>query len=118
MIKRDKYLNQLINNIGNGFPKIITGVRRCGKSYLLKEIFRNYLIQERCAEDHILIIELDDDRNVKYRDPLYLGEYVRQKCSGEGEFFVFLDEIQLVYSIVNPNLTEGKHVLAKKNAIF
>lgn len=114
MINRQKYLNLLIANRNNGFPKIITGIRRCGKSYLVKEIYKKYLLDQGFKEDHILIIELDDDRNIRYRDPLYLGEYVREYCKEKENCVVFLDEIQMVYSIINPNLTEGKHRLAKK----
>lgn len=113
MIKRDKYLQQLIANRNNGFPKIITGLRRCGKSFLITQIFKNYLLEQGTNEDDILIVELDDDRNIHYRDPLYLGEYVRECCKDKKNCIVFLDEIQMVYSIVNPNLTEGKHILAK-----
>lgn len=113
MIKRDKYLQQLIANRNNGFPKIITGLRRCGKSFLITQIFKNYLLEQGTNEDDILIVELDDDRNIRYRDPLYLGEYVREYCKDKKNCIVFLDEIQMVYSIVNPNLTEGKHILAK-----
>ena len=69
MIRRDKYLQQLIQNRNNGFPKIITGIRRCGKSYLLKEIYRQYLTEQGTPEECILIVELDDDRNIRYRDP-------------------------------------------------
>ncbi len=115
MIPRDKYLNQLISNKNNGFPKIITGIRRCGKSYLIKEIYRQYLLNQGMSEENILIIELDDYRNIRYRDPVFLGEYVRDYCKTRTECVVFLDEIQLVYSIVNPNLTDGKHVLAGEN---
>lgn len=115
MIPRDKYLNQLISNRNNGFPKIITGIRRCGKSYLMKEIYKQYLLSQGMPEENILIIELDDYRNIKYRDPILLGEYVRDYCKTRTECVVFLDEIQLVYSIINPNLTEGKHVLAGEN---
>ena len=114
MIRRDKYLQQLIQNRSNGFPKIITGVRRCGKSYLLKEIYRQYLIEQGTPDECILIVELDDDRNIRYRDPIYLGEYVRDYCASKGKCTVFLDEIQMVYPILNPNLTDGKHVLAGK----
>ena len=113
MIKRDKYLKQLIEYRTNGFPKVITGIRRCGKSFLLKEIYKNYLIHEGVDEHNILIMELDDDRNIKYRDPIYLGEYVRNFCAGKEVCYVFLDEIQMVYSIINPNLSGGKHILAK-----
>ena len=72
MIRREKYLQLLIANRDNGFPKIITGIRRCGKSFLMKEIFREYLLSDGMKEDDILILELDDDRNIRYRDPLYL----------------------------------------------
>ena len=114
MIRRDKYLNQLISAKDNGFPKVITGIRRCGKSYLLKEIYKEYLIGEKVPEENILILELDDDRNLAYRDPIDLGNYVRQYADGKNKCYVFLDEIQKVYSLINPNLTEGKHVLAGK----
>ena len=113
MIKREKYLNQLIKARNNGFPKVITGIRRCGKSYLLKEIYKEYLLSDKVSEDHIISIDLDEDKNVSYRDPIALGEYVRSICTGKGEYYVFLDEIQKVYSIVNPNFMDGKHVPAK-----
>ena len=112
MIKRDKYLNQLINSQNNGFPKVITGIRRCGKSFLLKEIFREYLLSKNVPENRIIILELDDDQNARYRDPLELGTYIRAKCADRDTYYVFIDEIQQVYSIVNPNLTGGVHVLA------
>ena len=115
MIPRDKYLQRLIANRNNGFPKVITGIRRCGKSYLIKEIFKEYLLKQGLDEDSILVIELDDDRNVRYRDPIYLGEFVRSYCNGKKDCVVFLDEIQLVYTLINPNLTEGKHILARKD---
>ncbi len=115
MIKRDKYLNLLIQNKDNGFPKVITGIRRCGKSFLLKEIYKSYLLNQSVPEDSILIVELDDDRNIMYRDPINLGEYVRNYCKDKSRCYVFLDEIQKVFPIVNPVLTEGKHIPAKKN---
>lgn len=67
MINRNKYLTQLIESRDNGFPKVITGIRRCGKSYLLKEIYREYLLGTGADEASILLLELDDDRNVVYR---------------------------------------------------
>ncbi|MBE5968708.1 MAG: ATP-binding protein [Lachnospiraceae bacterium] len=112
MIKREKYLNQLIKAKNNGFPKVITGIRRCGKSYLLKEIFRDYLLSEKVSEENIISIDLDEDKNAMYRDPISLGEHVRKICSGKEMYYVFLDEIQKVYSIINPNLTDGKHVIS------
>ena len=115
MIRRDKYLNQLISARHDGFPKVITGIRRCGKSYLLKEIYKEYLVDEGVKEEDILILELDDDRNAAYRDPMVLGSFVREYCSGKNRCYVFLDEIQKVYTIINPNMTDGKHVIAGKD---
>ena len=77
MINRDRYLQQLIQSKNNGFPKVITGIRRCGKSYLLKEIYYQYLTGQGISDEQILLIELDDDRNLKYRNPIELGRYVR-----------------------------------------
>ena len=85
MIRRDKYLKQLIDAKENGFPKVITGIRRCGKSYLLKEIYRQYLLSENVGETNIHVIELDDDRNIEYRDPIKLGMNItvrRSRLSG------------------------------------
>lgn len=113
MIRRDKYLNQLIDSKDNGFPKVITGIRRCGKSFLMEDIYREYLLDNGIEESSILVLELDDDRNIAYRDPVELGIYVRKFCAGKKRCYVFLDEIQKVYSLVNPNLTEGKRILAK-----
>ncbi|MCR4998275.1 MAG: ATP-binding protein [Lachnospiraceae bacterium] len=113
MIKRDRYLQLLINSRNNGFPKVITGIRRCGKSFILKEIYRNYLIDSGVMPDNIFILELDDDRNIEYRNPIALGEYVRSQCEGKKDCYVFIDEIQKVYTIVNPALTDGKIVVAK-----
>lgn len=71
MIERTKYLNQLINTKNNGFPKVITGIRRCGKSYLLKDIYTKYLKEEcRVSDENILVVELDDDKSIELRNPL------------------------------------------------
>lgn len=115
MIKREKYLSQLIKAKNNGFPKVITGIRRCGKSFLLKEIYRDYLLSEKTPPNHIITIDLDEDKNAPYRDPIRLGEYVRSICTEKENYYVFLDEIQKVYSIINPNLTDGKHLPATAN---
>lgn len=115
MIKREKYLSQLIKAKNNGFPKVITGIRRCGKSFLLKEIYRDYLLSEKTPQNHIITIDLDEDKNAPYRDPIRLGEYVRSICTEKEKYYVFLDEIQKVYSIINPNLTDGKHLPATAN---
>lgn len=115
MIERNFYLSKLISSKGNGFPKIITGVRRCGKSYLLKEIFKKHLLGEGVSEDNIIIVELDDLKNVKYRNPIELDKYIRNKCNVNTINYVFIDEVQLVTTIVNPIFTNGEYVIAKED---
>ena len=115
MIERNRYLDQLIRNKDNGFPKVITGVRRCGKSFLIKEIYANYLKESGIKEESILIIELDNDANVIYRNPIELGKYVRSYCNGKDKCYDFIDEKQLVDTKINPIYTNGKYVLHKKN---
>ena len=115
MIKRDKYLNDLISSMHNGMPKVITGIRRCGKSYLLKEIFSEYLInEEKVNRDNIILIELDDINNSEYRNPIKLAKYVKDRLINENRYYVFIDEIQLVTPIVNPEFTNGEIVIAKE----
>lgn len=113
-MERNIYLAKLIAAKENGFPKIITGIRRCGKSYLLKEIYRDYLLKNGVSSNNIIVIELDDLRNVKYRNPIELDKYIRNKCDNNRMNYVFIDEIQLVTTIVNPIFTEGKYVVATK----
>lgn len=95
-IKRDFYLNQLIKRKENGRIKIITGIRRCGKSYLLNPIFKNYLINEGIDEEHIINLDLDYFENKKYHDPSALFEYVMNKRKDNKMYYVLLDEIQEV----------------------
>lgn len=78
-IKRDRYLTQLINRKENGLVKVITGIRRCGKSFLLFNLYYDHLISEGVPEDHIITIALDDDMNVEYRNPTELSKYVRSR---------------------------------------
>ena len=115
MIERNVYLSKLISSKGNGFPKIITGVRRCGKSYLLKEIFKKHLLDEGVSDDNIIIVELDDLKNIKYRNPIELDKYIRNKCDINTINYVFIDEVQLVTTIVNPIFTNGEYVIAKED---
>ncbi len=95
-IKRDYYLNKLIRRLGNGRIKIITGIRRCGKSYLLNKIFKDYLLNKGISEDHIINLDLDYIENVKYHDPIMLFEYVMNKRKDNEMYYVLLDEIQEV----------------------
>ena len=102
-IERNRYLQKLINSRKNGQVKIITGVRRCGKSYLLSVLYRDYLLQEGVLSEQIITVELDNDINVRYRNPLELGAYLREKVANtEMDYYILLDEIQMVESIKNP----------------
>ena len=85
IFERKYYLTQLIHGIGNGMVKIVTGIRRCGKSFLLFNIFRNYLLQNGVAEDHIIGLSLDDFRNSKLRDPQKLLDYIDNHYHNDGK---------------------------------
>jgi len=99
IIKRDIYLNRLISRMNNGMIKIITGIRRSGKSYLLFELFHGYLIVSGVQEDHIIKVSLDDEDYSQYRDPNRLYEYILKNIEGkEGQCYVFLDEVQYAIS--------------------
>lgn len=116
MIERSMYLKQLVDSKENGFPKVITGIRRCGKSTLLNVLYRNYLNSIGISNERIIFMDLTDTDNARYCDPVYLNEHIIELAKNDGEtYFIFLDEIQNVYSIVNPNLTSGEHVLARKS---
>ena len=95
-IKRDVYLNKIINKKENGLIKIVTGIRRCGKSYLLDPMYKNYLLNNGVQEDHIIKLDLDERRNNKYLDPDVLDEYIRNLIKDEKMYYVILDEIQKV----------------------
>ena len=95
-IKREQYLNELISARENKLIKVITGIRRSGKSYLLDPIFKNYLISDGIREDHIIKLDLDLIENKKYKDPMELFNYVMNKVEDKKMYYVLLDEIQLV----------------------
>lgn len=97
--KRERYLRQLIERMGNGEIKVITGIRRCGKSYLLFNLFVDYLKSSGVADDHIIRIALDDDLNEKYREPAELSAYLRSKVGADDKTcYILLDEIQFAIS--------------------
>ena len=103
MLPRKQYVNELMRLKENGRVKIITGLRRSGKSVLLFELFRQQLLDEGVVQEQIIGIQLDDLRNVKYRDPLHLDEYIRSQITDAKKvFYVFIDEIQLVSEVKNP----------------
>ena len=95
-VKRDFYLNELIDRMDNGLIKIVTGIRRCGKSYLLDPIFKDYLIQQGVEKDHIIKLSLDERANSKYLDPDMLDQYIRSLIVDDKKYYLILDEIQEV----------------------
>lgn len=95
-ICRDKYLDLLIHSCGNGLIKVITGMRRCGKSYLLFTLFKNYLIKQGVKEDHIIGVNLENRLNKSLRDPDALLQYIDSRLSSDGQYYVMLDEVQMV----------------------
>ena len=95
-IKRDLYLNKLIQHKHNGMIKVITGIRRCGKSYLLFELFYNHLLSTGVKEDHIIKIALDDRMNKKFRNPDYLCDYVHNAIKDSDMYYILLDEVQML----------------------
>ena len=103
MIERKKYLDKLISRKQNGLVKVITGIRRCGKSYLLFNIYKEYLKSIGVEDECIICLALDDDENIRYRNPLELGKHIRSLTDDESkDYYVFLDEIQKVVTIQNP----------------
>lgn len=110
-IRRDNYLQQLISYRFDGLVKVITGIRRCGKSYLLKNLYRDYLIENGVKEEQIITIELDLAKDIKYRNPLILSSYVREKVEkSKEEYYLFVDEIQMSDEVANPYNPDGKKI--------
>jgi predicted AAA+ superfamily ATPase len=108
IIQRDRYLKQVIAKKKDGMIKIVTGIRRCGKSYLMNTLFRQHLLEEGVSEQNIIMLALDEDVNIRYRNPLELGKYIRELCSDQSQYYyVLLDEIQKVDSIPNPYLPDN-----------
>lgn len=110
-IKRDSYLKQLISYRFDGLVKVITGIRRCGKSYLLKNIYRNYLLENGVKAENILSIELDLVKDIRFRNPLLLASWVREKVeNSKEEWYLFVDEIQMSDEVPNPYHEKGKKI--------
>lgn len=104
MIKRDFYLNRIIHNMWNGDVKVITGIRRCGKSTLLFDLFYNYLLDnERVADDQIIKVELDQRKYYKFRNPITLCEYVEAivTSNNDKKYYLFIDEVQFTQKVVD-----------------
>lgn len=110
--KRQQYMIELIKRKNNGRVKIVTGIRRCGKSYLLFELFVRHLIEEGVAQEQIVRLALDDFSNAKYRNPVELDKYVREQIEDSSkQYYVLIDEIQFVSEIKNPYVPESNEKL-------
>ncbi|MCI8714049.1 MAG: ATP-binding protein [Ruminococcus sp.] len=110
-IKRDGYLRQLISYRFDGLVKVITGIRRCGKSYLLKNLYREYLLANGVKSDQIIMIELDLAKDIRFRNPLELSSYVREIVENrKEECYLFVDEIQMSDKVANPYNPDGEKI--------
>ena len=108
IINRDIYLSRLIDKKENGLIKVITGIRRCGKSYLLFYLFRDYLISSGVKEEQIISIALDDDVCEQYRNPDELSKYIRSKIVNKEMYYILIDEVQ--YAITKKELENPEDV--------
>ena len=109
IINREHYVNELLSKRWNGKVKIITGIRRCGKSFLLSTLYKDYLKTEGVTDDCFVEIALDKKAHVKYRNPNELYEYViKRTLDMEKRYYVFIDEIQLSFKIKNPDVDESQ----------
>lgn len=111
-IKRDRYLNLLISKRHNGLVKVITGMRRCGKSYLLFHLFKESLLLDGISEDHIIEIAFDAFESKPFRDPDVLYRYLKEQIKDDGMYYVLLDEVQLLgeFEAILNSLTRMKNV--------
>ena len=110
-INRDRYLKMLKDFAWDGQVKVITGIRRCGKSYLLNNIYRQYLEESGVNPQNIISVALDLTKNVKYRNPLELAEFARNAVEGKKDnYYLFIDEIQMSDDVPNPYNPDGKKI--------
>jgi len=110
-IARDRYLKQLVAAQGNGQIKVITGIRRCGKSFLLKVLFKKHLLSQGVRESDIMVLELDAKQGIQYRNPLALAEHVEEWLKGSSnQRYLFIDEIQMSDEVENPYNPKGKTI--------
>ena len=114
IVNRSSYIDQLSRSKGNGLIKIITGLRRSGKSFLLKTLFRKHLLEEGVQEDHIIIIDMESRKNNAFKDPDYLLDWVEDKMTDDSVYYIIIDEVQEVNDFVEVlstlSVTEGADV--------
>lgn len=108
VIKRDSYLKRLIDKKENGLIKVITGIRRCGKSYLLFNLFYDHLLASGVKEEHIITVALDDDTYVRLRDPDELSKYLRERIVDKEHYYILIDEVQ--YAITKEELKNPENI--------
>lgn len=111
-VKRDIFLKRLIARRKNGMVKVITGIRRCGKSYLLGVLYKNYLLSNGVKDDHIIEIPLDEPDNYKFHNPLKLEKFIKRQIKDKGDYYIFIDEVQFVKRIKvrDPELEEKDEI--------
>ena len=114
IVNRSKYIDQLVRSKGNGLIKIVTGLRRSGKSFLLKKLFRQHLLDEGVAEDHIIIIDMESRKNKNFKDPDFLLDWVEKEMKDDCTYYIIIDEVQEVNDFVEVlstlSVTEGTDV--------
>jgi len=117
-IARDNYISKLVSKSWNGKVKIVTGLRRCGKSYLLNTLFRDYLLQHNVQEDEIISIDLEKKSDIRFRNPNALYEHIITRTQNSSKkYYVFIDEIQMSLKIKNPDF-EGVEVAQEDNDLL
>ena len=117
-IKRDRYLNRLIERRHNGFVKIITGIRRCGKSFLLFNLFRDYLLKDGVKPAQVVEVALDMRKFAALKDPIALGDYIIEKIRGKGPHYVFIDEIQECGRVLPPGLDVSRFPPEERDGLY
>ena len=114
IVNRSKYIDQLVRSKGNGLIKIVTGLRRSGKSFLLKKLFRQHLLDEGVAEDHIIIIDMESRKNKNFKDPDFLLDWFEKEMKDDSTYYIIIDEVQEVNDFVEVlstlSVTEGADV--------
>ena len=114
IVNRHKYIEELSRSKNNGLIKIITGIRRAGKSFLLKKLFRQHLLEEGVKDDHILVIDMENRKNREFRNPDYLLDWVEKKMVDDETYYIIIDEVQDVEDFVEVlsslSVTEGVDV--------
>ncbi|WP_326495075.1 ATP-binding protein [Mycoplasmopsis felis] len=109
-VNRDFYLNKLISKMHNNKIKILTGIRRCGKSYLLFNLFKEYLISQNINSKQIITISLEDIENIELRNPIKLNNFIKSKIENNHQYYAFIDEIQMCSGIKNPYVENGDQI--------